>query len=478
MARDIAVRVSGLSRREFLRDVGGVGAAGLVGACGPRGPGRIEHIVVVMMENRSFDHVFGDLSLSEDQAVDGLVAGLSNDLPDGTPVAPFPVESYCPADPPHTWEASHTAFADGANSGFVQACYDEYQNADDARQVMAYQSRAHMPASYALADAYCLCERWFSSVLTSTWPNRLYLHGAQSEGATANVLPEAGFFSMPTIWDRLDDAGIAWAYYYTSLPYISLFRRFDTRSELQEVGAFFDACTRGVLPPVCMVDPPFGVGDDHPPAKPAMGQVFLASIHQALATSPLWEKVLLVVVYDEAGGFFDHVPPGTAPDDRAADGFGQLGFRVPAIVAGPWVKPGVSDIPFDHTSVLAHIERMFGLPPLTARDAAANDLTALLDADRMAANDPYDPAILPTVAISTLDLVDTCRTAATVDTGQRELEAIVPCHLDRRPDLPETWRRLVDTAVALGVVATTERSAPADNAGERRGRGGAGVRAR
>jgi phospholipase C len=440
-----------LSRRTFLRAAAAAGVTACKKIDEPVVPGTIENIVLVMMENRSFDHVFGARSLVEGLPGDGLVAGLSNPDPDGTPIAPFVVEQFCPPDPPHGWDASRVALADGTNTGFVQACFDKYDDVESARQVMGYQLREHQPVSWALADGYCLCDRWFSSVCGPTWPNRMYFHGAQSQGMTSNDLPDGGFYTMPAIWDRLDEAGVAWAYYYSSLPYISLFQRFNRRDELQRLDAFFEAARTGTLPPVCMIEPAFGVNDDHPPAHPSLGQVFLASVYEALAQSPQWEKMLIVFTYDEAGGFFDHVPPGKAADDRAADGFDQLGFRVPAIVAGPWVRPGISSVELDHTSAIAHVERMFGLDPLTARDAAANDLSSMIDADRLAANDPLPPAIVPTVAVTEAELDATCRRAATADTGQRELEAVVPPHLDLRPELGDTLLRLVDHAVRLGV---------------------------
>jgi phospholipase C len=439
-----------LSRREFLR---AASAAGVVG-CAPRSPGepgRIDTIVLVMMENRSFDHVFGSRSLVEGLGVDGLTDAMSNLGPDGEAVSPFIADEPCLADPPHGWSSSRVALAGGTNGGFIQACYERYGDTAAARAVMGYQLREHAPVSYALADGYALCDRWFSSVLGPTWPNRMYLHGAQSQGMTGNDLPDGGFYDMLTLWDRLDEVGVPWAYYYSSLPYISLFQRFNTRPELQRIDAFFEAAAAGTLPPVVMVEPMFGINDDHPPANPALGQVFLASIHEALAQSPQWERSLLVITYDEAGGFFDHVAPGTAPDDRADAGFNQLGFRVPTMVAGPWVRPGVSSTPLDHTSVLAYLSRVHGFAPLTARDAAANDLSSLIDAERLAANAPNPPAIVPTVAITEAELDATCRHAANAPSGQPELEAIVPAALDLRPEAAATVRRLFAHAARLGV---------------------------
>src|SRR5690606_19713819 len=146
-------------------------------------------------------------------------------------------------------------------------------------------------------------------------------------------------------------------------------------------------------PQVVVVEPLYGRNSDHPPEHPAAGQIFLSSIYDALAKGPQWARSLMMVTYDEHGGFFDHVPPPKAPDERAAAGFDQLGFRVPSLVLGPWVKQGgVSHTIYDHTSMLATIERHFGLEPLTVRDASANDLFDCLDLDRVRRGDPAAPA--------------------------------------------------------------------------------------
>ncbi|MEQ1571528.1 MAG: alkaline phosphatase family protein, partial [Myxococcota bacterium] len=235
-------------RRQVLQ---GLGASGLA-ACGPgaslapRDPkevqrGSIDTIVICMMENRSFDHVFGSYSLLEGRAdVDGLVAGMSNPDPDGNPVPIGRMASPCTEpDPPHGWSSSRTQFAEGANTGFVQAYLDSGGPGAPMGNVMAYQTREEQPVSYALADRYALCQRWFSSVLTSTWPNRLYFHAGQSQGMTGNDLPEGGRYTCRTIWDQLTDAGIDWAYYFTDLPTLGLFGNPDYAPHLQFIEQFY-----------------------------------------------------------------------------------------------------------------------------------------------------------------------------------------------------------------------------------------------
>jgi phospholipase C len=288
-----------------------------------------------------------------------------------------------------------------------------------------------LPVSWALADAYTICDRWFASVMGPTWPNRFYLHSAQSGGLKGNDVPNP---IWPTIYDRLDAAGIEWMYYYSDLPFIATLG--NTKNLQLEF--FYEDAKKGVLPPVTVIDPSFGMNDDHPPHHPMLGQQFIASIYQALATSPLWNNCLLVVTYDEHGGFFDHVPAPKAPDDRVAEGFDQLGFRVPTLIAGPYVKKGnVSSTVYDHTSVLKHIENMFGLAPLTARDAAASDLSDAIDQARLAAGTPEPPIELPMVVLDESTMDPTCRTGAQRVKTELEIvveQGLIPRHLDRRSE--------------------------------------------
>jgi len=210
---------------------------------------------------------------------------------------------------------------------------------------------------------------------------------------------------------------VDWAYYYGILPVVSLLgnegpykldlgpqdgtgriRRFGD-SHFGE-GQFFKDCAAGKLPSVVYIDPAFGANDDHPPVHPSLGQELVGAVYKALAASPQWENILFVLTYDENGGYFDHVPPPTTVDDTQAKygkaGFEQMGFRVPAIVAGPYVKQGfVSSVVRDHTSALKHLQNVFGLDPINARIDAANDLSECLDEDRLARNDPAPPITLP-----------------------------------------------------------------------------------
>src|SRR5262245_14039143 len=260
----------------------------------------IETVIIVLMENRSFDHYFGSLSLEEGRAIDGLVPGFTNPLPDGTPVGSFPMDLRCVADPPHGWDSSRAQVNGGANDGFVREHYadlpDELKAA--AGQVMGYQRRQHIPILYALADEFVLCQRWFSSVLGPTWPNRMYLHSAQSNGRMNNDVPELPGFTWPTIYDRLSAAGIEWRSYYSDLPFLWLWGHLrDQMDRYRTIPNFLDDARSGQLPPVCYVDPayigPFG-NDDHPPHDIARGQVFLSTLLHALAEGPQWSRSMVI----------------------------------------------------------------------------------------------------------------------------------------------------------------------------------------
>jgi phospholipase C len=167
----------------------------------------------------------------------------------------------------------------------------------------------------------------------------------------------------------------------------------------------------GKLPPVVYIDPAFNDNDDHPPVHPINGQELIENVYRTLAASPQWKNILLVITYDENGGFYDHVSPPTTTDD-SAPGFDQLGFRVPTMVIGPYVKENyISDTVLDHTSCLAHLINVFGLEPLTAHATAANDLTEFIDMDRLAKFDWAKPIDVPDVDPSAWPMPAVCSSA-------------------------------------------------------------------
>lgn len=428
-----------LSRREVLA-TGGVGALAAAQACKPdggdtadEGPATIDHIIVVMMENRSFDHFFGSLSLVEGRAeIDGLTADMQNPDADGAPVPAYPNEIDCVADPHHGWDSSREQFNGGLNDGFVV----DYGGPG----VMQYMQRADLPIFYALADQFTVCDRYFCSVMGPTWPNRFYGHTGTSGGMKSNDWPPDGSYDLPHVWGKLAEVGVEGRYYYADLPFAALFEGAFNVNERHVFEDFIADAETGNLPAVSWVDPAFSFNDDHPPHHVAMGQEFVAAVVKALGKSPQWDRCLLLITYDEHGGFFDHVPPPTTDDEYAADGFDQLGFRVPVLAVGPYVKQGVVSTSFDHTSWLKLVCEQHGIEPWTARMKAANSLAAVLDTDRMAARDPLPPPELPAFDFDDEAVPDEC-------SGQGVMGPPPPNRPSRPkrrpPALSETWHVLM-----------------------------------
>jgi phospholipase C len=421
----------------------------------------IETVIFVMMENRSFDHYFGALSSSEGRSVDGLRPGLGNPDVDGTVIEPFRMDLRCVADPPHGWVSSREQVNGGANDGFVREHHETVVEdgfpAERAREVMGYHDRGHIPFYYGLADEFALCDRWFSSVLGPTWPNRMYLNSAQSNGRMTNAFPEdlnVGF-TWPTIWDRLNDAGIDWGAYYGDLSLLLLWGHLRT-GPLRSFEQFVDDALSGNLPSVCQIEPTYfdaNANDDHPPHDFARGQAFISTIVNAVAQGPQWSKSLIILTYDEHGGFFDHVPPPTVEDERAAEGFDQLGVRVPGLIISPYTRRGyVSSVQTEHCSVPAFIEWLYGLEPLTVRDANASFFLDTFDVDRIRRADPRP---LPTLPVIDLDPDATPECLEFGIGGGLELaqfadRARLPSHLDRRSASPDRLRWIYRRLIELG----------------------------
>jgi len=440
-----------MKRRDALKTIGGLaGAAGMArllpgcgGGGGDNGPIGITTYVYLMMENRSYDHFFGSRKLLEGLAGDGLVDTFTNKNLAGDPVALWTptVNQLCDLDPPHGWDASRAAFNNGLCDGFVTQHQMDHGGSLTAIEPMQYLTRTDVPVSYALADAYTTCDRWFCSVMGPTWPNRFFWHSADSGGQMTNSLPSEGI-NWPSIYHRLEAKGVDWAYYYGSIPVVALIKDIPNIDlKIKRFTQFLKDAADGVLPPVVYIDPGFNFNDDHPPVHPINGQDLIASIYTALATSPQWKNVMFLVTYDEHGGFFDHVPPPKTVDQRAAIGFDQLGFRVPTMVMGPYVKQNyVSSVVYEHCSALRHLELAFDLEPLNARTMASNDLTDCIDMDRLAAGEPADPIEIPLVNIGDWPMDAACTASA------RELHCVeewanahpeVVGKWDLRRELPE-----------------------------------------
>jgi phospholipase C len=379
--------VNDVSRRGFIAGTAGVVAAGVAAPRRARAAVKraslpspdqsgIDHIVVVMMENRSFDHYLGWLP-----GADGRQAGLT--YTDANGVAHSTHHLTSPAgcgfnDPDHSYEGGRTEFNDGACDGWLRA------GSNDELSIGYFQA-ADLGFYGRAATEWTVCDRYFAAMMAPTYPNRIFMHSAQTDRTTTTIDKIA---TVPTIWDSLAAKGVEGTYYYSDVPFTALWG--TTHLNVSEtIGNFYAAAAAGTLPPVSFVDPGFlgeevpGMAEDeHPLADIRLGQHFLGKVHDAIVTSPNWERTVLVVTYDEWGGFFDHVPPSVGPDPNPDLGAGLRGFRVPCVVISPRARRGyVAHGLYDHTSVLKMIEWRHGLPALTVRDAAANNLAEVLDFD-------------------------------------------------------------------------------------------------
>jgi phospholipase C len=359
----------------------------------------IEHIVVVMMENRSFDHLLGWLPYA-----DGRPPGLKYRDRLGrvrVPYALAPDFTGCGhIDPDHTYAGGRRQYNQGAMNGFLLDEVDDYP--------IGYYAKLDRPFFNSLARHFTVLDRSFCSFLGPTYPNRIFLHAAQTDRLSNTSMVS----TLPTIWDRLADAHVSHAYYYSNIPFLGVWG-----TTYQSIGRLYgqfllDAAT-GQLPAVSFIDPRFTITDDgtgnsdHPHNDIRTGDAFLAQTFHALANGPQWTSTVFIVTYDEWGGFFDHVPPPRAAAPNTVDpdlvaGKALLGMRVPTVIASPWTVgyrryPRIDSGISDHTSILKLIEWRWGLLPLTARDASSDvqSLAEVLDFDHPRVNVPVLPQ--PTV---------------------------------------------------------------------------------
>jgi phospholipase C len=381
-------RANRISRRRFLRGAGATVAAVSVGALGQPRLGAqaaalpepdlsgIDHVVVVMMENRSFDHYLGWMD-----GVDGRQAGLRYADRDGVLHATHPLapdyQGCGFSDPDHSFEGGRVEYNDGRCDGWLVA-------GDNDEYAIGYYRRRDLPFLGNAATYWTVCDQYFSAIMAETYPNRFYMHAAQTDRLT-NTLDRS---RLPTIWDRLAGAGLQGRYYFSDAPFLALWGTTYLPISRALPQFFLDAAA-GTLPEVAFVDPRFidstlGISnDDHPHADIRNGEAFLDLIYRAVTRSPAWSSTVLVITYDEWGGFFEHVPPTKGPIAGAEQTLGNdglRGFRVPCVVISPFARRGaVSSTLFDHTSILRMIEWRWNLTALSPRDAAANNLAEALD---------------------------------------------------------------------------------------------------
>ena len=408
--------------------------------------GQVEHIVGVMLENRSFDHMLGYLSLPPAEGgkgrtnVDGLKGPGDNfNVDAGTS---YPIHHLGATmfkgeaeDPDHSGASVDEQLANGGQgfvSNYARISKEKAQTLNvpvpEPGLVMGYYNADDLPVYDHLASEYCVVDRWFSSVPGATWPNRLYSIAGRAEGSRDDKSPP--IYALPSFARYLDQHQVDWRWYSFDpgtlravdpeyrLTNHDHFAFVDSRDlspleraagVLTEEGpSFLDDVEEGKLPQVSWIDPRFkdlrvlgpDSNDDHPPSDVIAGQDLILTIYHALSSAPTWDKTLLIITYDEHGGFYDHVVPPTAADD--SPDFQRLGVRVPALLVSPLVAAGSTssvlppEIHFDHTSIIKTILTRFcntdgQIPALSTRVAAAEHLGHLL-------SDPAAPARGPAVA--------------------------------------------------------------------------------
>ncbi len=336
----------------------------------------LEHVVVVTMENRSFDHMLGWLP-----GADGRQAGLTYMDAQGAARSTWPLapdfQGCAHRGPDHSYEGGRAQYNNGACDGWLLVS-DQYSIGYYQQEDLAFFGQA--------APYWTTFDRFFCSIMGPTQPNRFYAHCGQTD--RLNNQPTT-FSALPTIWDRLADAGIDARCYFIDLAFIGLWgdRYLSIRHPFD---AFLSDCAAGTLPHYAVIEPKFSgesaglSGDDHPHGDVRAGQAFLNRIYNALRGSPQWSSTALIINYDEWGGFFDHVPPPPGPVSDAERALGNTdglrGFRTPALLISPFARRNhVSHIVYDHTSVLRLVEWRWNLPPLSVRDATANNLALDMD---------------------------------------------------------------------------------------------------
>jgi phospholipase C len=359
----------------------------------------IKHVVVLMLENRSFDHMLGGMSRWNEK-VDGVVrAGTANfnlDKNGGKyeqqPGAKDVIMNRKDLDHEHDGTEEEMGSASAPMSGFIKRFALRYPDAttEELQQVMDYfefgatPAEDTLPALHKLARHFTVCDHWFSSMPGPTWPNRFFAHSGTCLGHV--LMPSKDepqnmrLYYQETIYDRLDKAGVRWKIYHDGVPQsivmTSLLTRYMTWRGYASMEKFFEQA-QGVardFPEYAFIEPCyFGAAenDQHPPADVRDGETLIANVYNALRSNEdLWQSTLLVVLYDEHGGFYDHLPPPTtvAPDLHTTEyAFNRLGVRVPAILVSPWVERDVINAVFDHTSLLRYLCEKWKLEPLGER---------------------------------------------------------------------------------------------------------------
>jgi phospholipase C len=402
----------------------------------------VNHIVLLMLENRSFDHMLGFLYAASNnvspagQPFDGLTGAESNPGANNKPVNVFKLQATTPsayfmpgADPGEGFAATNSqlfgtiaaptppiATNQGFVSDFIFTLGWESKEGRSiipgtvANDIMGVFTPEMLPVLSGLARGFAVCDQWFGSVPTETLPNRAFALAATSQG---HMNDSTKSFTSPSIFGQLSAKNIDWAIYGDTLPPLTQQTFSDVKAAPEtHFGLFTDfkaAAAAGTLKPFTFLEPSFGSAGNsqHPNFNVALGEQLIHDVYSALRNGPNWNQTLLIVTYDEHGGCYDHVPPpttATPPDNTIGeDGFDfkRFGPRVPTVLISPLIAPGTvfrvpaGATPLDHTSVLKTVETRWKLPPLTKRDAAAVDVGNVLTLASPRIDDPLAGVVVP-----------------------------------------------------------------------------------
>jgi phospholipase C len=371
---------------------------------------QIEHVVVLMLENRSFDSMLGKLYPASPD-FDGLTGNESNPDTQNNPIKVWnspgtaPVSMTIPTpDPGELWlDMNMQLFGTSSvpmpptatMSGFVKDYLAQATpgQAFDGKSVMHYFTPDQVPVISTLAKQFAVCDCWFASAPCQTWPNRFFVHTATANGYENNSPLHFPFpYPMTTIFNRFEQAGKDWRIYFHDIAQTNtLAKLLPLAYRFQFYKSFRDDARTGNLPSYSFIEPRYFTlftelpNDQHPPHNATLGEQLIADIYNSLRSGPAWEKTLLVITYDEHGGCFDHVPPPSAvPPSKTSTSpfnFDRYGVRVPAVIVSPYIDQATvlrppGGVPYDHTSVIATLRKRWPElgAPLTDRDAAAPDL--------------------------------------------------------------------------------------------------------
>ncbi|XP_010473071.1 PREDICTED: non-specific phospholipase C2 [Camelina sativa] len=381
----------------------------------------IKTIVVVVMENRSFDHMLGWMKKlnPEINGVDGSESNpVSASDPSSKKIKFGSGSHYVDPDPGHSFQAireqvfgsNDTTMDPPPMNGFVQQAYSEDPSGNMSASVMNGFEPDKVPVYKSLVSEFAVFDRWFASVPSSTQPNRMFVHSATSAGATSNdPLSLAKGYPQRTIFDNLDDEDISFGIYYQNIPAVLFYRglrKLKYVSKFHSYGlSFKDHAKKGKLPAYTVIEQRYmdtisePASDDHPSHDVYQGQKFIKEVYETLRASPQWNESLLIITYDEHGGYFDHVPTPVrkvpSPDGIVGQEpflfqFNRLGIRVPTIAVSPWIEKGTvvhgpngSPFPsseYEHSSIPATVKKLFNLskPFLTKRDEWAGTFENIL----------------------------------------------------------------------------------------------------